>query len=115
MYFNLSDTVDIRNKEYSRLIPNMFKRMLFYGTENYKYDSNWLTSLFKSIVKLDFGFHGMSLLHLMPIELLFDKHDSKLLHVYMNHYLNSSIPFNSFFTKYLNYFNQLQVQFTTIT
>ena len=85
-----------------------FKSMMFYGSDSYKYNSNWLTSLFKSIVKLDFGSKGMPemLLDLMHVELLFDKHDSNLSQVTVSNFLDESVSFKSFRRKYLKYFNQ---------
>ena len=97
---------DNHEDDYWQLMKNMFQSMAYYGLGSYKYHSNWLTSIFTSIVKLEFSFDGMIFLDLMPIELLFDKNHSKLSRVDINHYLGRDIPFKSFRRKYLNYFNQ---------
>ena len=99
--------VDLSDKKYNywQLMRNKFKSMLFYGTDSYKYHSNWLTSLFKSIIKMDINFGGMILLDLLPIELLFDKNNSKLSRLSMNQYHEKHVRFDLFCKKYLNYFN----------
>ena len=85
------------------MIRDKFQDMLYYGCKSYKYQSNWLDSLFKCIKRLVFDFDSMLLLDLIPIK-LFDKNESQLSEMEINDLWIDEIPLRAFETKYNKYF-----------
>ena len=89
-----------------QLTRNNFKNMLYYGSDNYKYHSDWLTSMFKSTLRLNFGNTGILFVAEMPIDLLFDRRNSKLSQIELNDFVDGNMAFYWFSRKYLRYFGQ---------
>ena len=97
-----------------------FKKIL---TQN-KFQSNWLTSMFESLERLHIFNHGIILLPLLPIDLLFDNRKSHLNEfrlrltpryhrLYFRHYLDWKLNYYSaFYVKfeqnYIEYFEQFE-------
>ena len=82
-----------------------FELMMHYGFKSYEYDSNWLELMFKSIKRINLTNNGMVLLDLMPIELLFDKHNSNLKKITFDSSWFTETIYDAFGKKYLSYFD----------
>ena len=96
-----NELLDISLKERRMIL----KRVMYYGSDSYKYQSNWFDKLFESITEIHLNDDGMLLIDILPIEILFDKNRSQLKNVTVSDYWEDRIPANVFQRIYSGYFD----------